>query len=68
MKPDFNTMSKAELKAYVLAHKDDTEAFYIFVDRLKADNQDSTWYPCPKTPDEISVMEKALQERIKKLG
>ena len=35
-KPDFKTMSKAELRAYVLLHPDDNEAFYELSDRIKA--------------------------------
>jgi hypothetical protein len=65
MKPDFDTMSKQELKAYVLVNKSDKEAFYILADRLKEDNQDSPWYPYPATPEAISIMEKAVQEKIK---
>ncbi|EAZ88817.1 DUF6887 family protein [Crocosphaera chwakensis] len=35
-KPNFQTMNQAELRAYVLAHREDTEAFYALVDRLKS--------------------------------
>ncbi len=35
-KPDFTAMNKAELRAYVLAHRDDTEAFYAFADKINA--------------------------------
>ncbi|WP_442927807.1 DUF6887 family protein [Microcoleus sp. A003_D6] len=31
---NFQTMSRKELRAYVLAHREDNEAFYAFVDRL----------------------------------
>jgi hypothetical protein len=31
---DFETMSKADLRAYVLAHPEDQEGFYALVDRL----------------------------------
>lgn len=65
MKPDFEAMSKQELKAYVLANKSDQEAFYRLADRLKEDNKDSPWYPYPATPEAISIMEKAVQEKIK---
>jgi hypothetical protein len=34
IKPDFKTMSTKELRAYVLSHRDDQEAFYIYVDKL----------------------------------
>ena len=31
---NFQTMSRKELRAYVLAHREDQQAFYAFVDRL----------------------------------
>ena len=67
MKPDFNSMSKAELKAYVLAHRNDNEAFYKLVDRYKADSKDRVWYPCPKTPKEWEKVPQLIQEQIEKL-
>ena len=33
MKPDFQSMSVKELRAYVLEHREDDEAFYALVDR-----------------------------------
>ena len=36
-KPNFETMSKDELKTYVLAHRDDTEAFHALCDHLYSD-------------------------------
>ncbi|MDJ0516499.1 MAG: hypothetical protein QNJ74_09680 [Trichodesmium sp. MO_231.B1] len=33
---NFQTMNESELRAYVLAHRDDTEAFYALADRLKS--------------------------------
>ena len=35
-KPNFQTMNQAELRAYVLSHRDDSEAFYALCDRLKS--------------------------------
>ncbi|GAA6622425.1 hypothetical protein NUACC26_082490 [Scytonema sp. NUACC26] len=35
-KPNFKTMSKAELRQYVLAHRNDDEAFYELSDRIAA--------------------------------
>jgi hypothetical protein len=67
MKPDFETMSKAELRAYYLAHRDDNEAFYTLVDRLKADNKDAVRYPFPDTPELLKEMEENIRDRIKKL-
>jgi len=44
MKPDFSSMSRKDLRAYVLAHRDDEEAFFAYVDRS---NQEATWIDCP---------------------
>ena len=33
-RPNFQTMSRKELRAYVFAHREAQEAFYAFVDRL----------------------------------
>ncbi|MBC6475800.1 MAG: hypothetical protein GDA48_25790 [Hormoscilla sp. GM102CHS1] len=38
MKPNFQTMTKKELRAYVLAHRDDDEAFYAYVDNIHEAN------------------------------
>jgi hypothetical protein len=34
MNPDFNIMTKGELRAYVIAHPDDRSAFHMFVDQF----------------------------------
>jgi hypothetical protein len=35
-KPDFAAMDKQQLKAYVLEHREDDEAFYALADRIQA--------------------------------
>jgi hypothetical protein len=45
-KPDFKTMPKADLRAYVLQHPDDNEAFYELSDRIKANAK-------PLNPDDL---------------
>jgi hypothetical protein len=35
--PDFQTMSQKELHNYVLAHRNDQDAFYAHVDKLHAE-------------------------------
>lgn len=32
--PDFSVMTDAQLRAYVLAHRDDQAAFHAYVDRM----------------------------------
>jgi hypothetical protein len=67
MKPNFDTMSIAELRAYLLSHRDDNEAFYKLADRLENAPNASDLYPMPDTPENIAVMETAIQEQVKKL-
>lgn len=66
MKPDFDSMSKAELRAYVLSHRDDNEAFYNLADRYEADSKDQVWYPCPKTPEDWAKVSQLVKEQIEK--
>ncbi len=35
--PNFDQMSKSELKAYLIKHANDTEAFYALMDKVKAE-------------------------------
>ena len=34
MRPNFQAMNRAELRAYILDHRDDQEAFYVYMDKL----------------------------------
>lgn len=67
MKPDFDTMSIAELRAYLLSHRTDDEAFYKLADRLEATSDDTDLYPIPDTPENIAIMEAAIQRQVEKL-
>jgi hypothetical protein len=44
MKPDFAAMSRKELRAYLLAHRDDEEAFFAYVDRSETE---ANWVELP---------------------
>lgn len=43
-KPDFNSMTQSELRAYVLDHRDDDEALHAFIDKCRAENPPSRKY------------------------
>ena len=60
-KPDFNQMSRQELRAYVLAHRDDDEAIEALI---KRGNPDSPVYPFPKTDDDLKAMGEILQKKL----
>ncbi len=42
--PNFKAMNRQDLHRYVLAHRDDQEAFYAYVDKLHAE---ATWVEMP---------------------
>lgn len=42
--PNFQAISQKELHDYVLAHRDDQEAFYAYVDKLHAE---ANWIEMP---------------------
>jgi hypothetical protein len=60
-KPDFNQMSRQELRAYVLAHRDDDEAIEALI---KRGNPASPVYPFPQTDDDLKAMGEILQKKL----
>ena len=62
---DFNQMSKAELRAYVLAHRGDSRAFSMLVDRLKADSSHQVWHPCPQTAADWANVSALIEAQLK---
>ena len=68
MKPNFEAMSKVELKAYVLKHRDDLEAIR-FLFRIPPGVEVKRYPPiCTEDgvpiAENIRLMEKAIQEKI----
>jgi hypothetical protein len=55
MKPDFNVMTKAELRNYVLTHRDDTDAFQALADRIYA-NPNLHWYQPEETAKIVDLL------------
>ncbi|GAA6618415.1 DUF6887 family protein [Scytonema sp. NUACC26] len=68
MKPNFHEMSRAELKAYVLAHRDDDEAIRILFSRRNPSDSKATWYPPLCTPEGVPIEEnlRIAEEVMKK--
>ncbi|MEO1296819.1 MAG: hypothetical protein AAFW75_13615 [Cyanobacteria bacterium J06636_16] len=67
MKQDFDAMSIKELRAYVLTHRDDNEAFYKLADRLETTSEFTDVYPAPDTPEAIALMKTAIRNHIQQL-
>ena len=68
MKPNYQAMSKEELKQYVLNHRDDSDAIRVFFQHQ--DDVDVKRYPPVCTEDgtpleeNIRIMEQAISEKI----
>lgn len=44
VKPDFEMMTTLELRAYILAHRDDEEALQIYLDKRHTENPNARVY------------------------
>jgi hypothetical protein len=68
MKPNFEEMSKAELKAYVLSHRDDDEAIRVFFGRRNPPDSEAKWYGPMCTPEGLPIEEniRIAEEAIRK--
>jgi hypothetical protein len=51
MKPNYDAMSRSELRAYILQHRDDVEAIEIFFARRSPDSE-AVIFPPAKTEEE----------------
>ena len=67
MKLKFETMTRQELRAYILEHREDEEAFQVYLDRVMAEPGEI--YPAPQSIDDLKhfpdLLEKHRQEREK---
>jgi hypothetical protein len=63
IKPDLKSVTKAELRAYVVAHPEDKDAFRIFVDRFTAEAPPET-FAVPQSETEVSEIDNLIQQRI----
>jgi hypothetical protein len=66
MKPNFSTMTKGELRAYVIAHPDDKAAFHAFVDRFTAEASPET-FDIPKSNADVEEVETLIRQRLERL-
>ena len=55
-----------ELRAYILAHREDMEPLRVLYSRRSPDSA-ATWYPALFTPETIKISEDAIKQRIKKI-
>jgi hypothetical protein len=62
MKTDLHAMTKAELRAYVVAHPNDVEAFHLWVDQVSV-HPSKKIYPPIQTQADIAEFERLVRER-----
>ncbi|BAZ52798.1 hypothetical protein NIES4103_54630 [Nostoc sp. NIES-4103] len=62
-KPDFSKMTRQELRAYVLAHREDDDAIEALI---KRGNPNSPKYPFPQTEEDLREMEEILKRKLGK--
>lgn len=66
IKPDFSTLTKTELRAYVVAHPSDQIAFHAFVDRFTADASPKT-FDLPNSAAEVEEVESLIRQKLEQL-
>jgi hypothetical protein len=63
-KPNFMAMTKAELRAYVLEHREDEEALYVYLDKLHTENPNPRVYsPEESVADAIAEYMKSREQK-----
>jgi hypothetical protein len=60
-KPDFSTMTRQELRAYVMQNREDDEAIETLI---RSANPNSPTYPFPRTDEDLKQMEAALKRKL----
>lgn len=61
MKPDFSKMTRPELRAYVLAHREADEAIEALI---KRGNPNSPKYRFPKAEEDLREIEEILKRKL----
>ncbi|BAZ15978.1 hypothetical protein NIES4071_78510 [Calothrix sp. NIES-4071] len=62
MKPDFNKMTRQELRAYVLENREDDDAIEVLIETANP----GVWYPYPQTDEDLEKMHEILKNYLKK--
>lgn len=62
MQPNFEEMTRKELIAYILEHRDEDEAFRVLMDKAHAD-PNVEFYPAPQSIDDLKHFPELLKKR-----
>lgn len=66
IQPNFSTMTKVELRSYVIAYPADKVAFHAFVDRFTSDASPET-FDIPKSNAEVEAVEILIRQKLEQL-
>ncbi|NJO53061.1 MAG: hypothetical protein HC840_30835 [Leptolyngbyaceae cyanobacterium RM2_2_4] len=66
MQLNFSTLTRSELRAYVIAHPDDKAAFHAFVDRFTAEASPET-FDIPNSEDKVEEVERLIKQKLEQL-
>ncbi len=64
IKPDFQAMTRKDLLAYMFAHREDDEAFRIYMDKVHAEPPTEV-YPAPQSIDDLKHFPQLLEKHRK---
>ena len=56
--PDFDSMSREELRQYMLDNRDDKAAFEFYLDKFR--NPNNPVYPAPQSLEDMSYLQKII--------
>jgi hypothetical protein len=60
-KPDFSKMTRKQLRAYALVHREDDAVFSELIKRVE---RSGTSYPYPQTEEDFEEMKRILHRRL----
>jgi len=63
-KPSFQAMTRKELLAYILAHREEDEAFRTYMDKVHAEPPIEV-YPAPQSIDDLKHFPQLLEKHRK---
>ncbi|MBD2440671.1 DUF6887 family protein [Nostoc sp. FACHB-110] len=63
-KPDFTKMSRAELRQYILDHREDDEAFQTFLKRFTS--EDAVIFPAPQSIEDLENFPELHQQNLER--
>ncbi|MBW4697843.1 MAG: hypothetical protein KME03_08075 [Aphanocapsa lilacina HA4352-LM1] len=61
--PDFDTLPLDEFKRYILAHRDDDDAFHIYMARSRKEHTWSRWYRDGEEEQFMADLLRSLEQR-----